>query len=165
MNYLKNSIYLIIILVGSGLFITSCKTKQDVVKKPVKKKEFYMDGKMKFYNGSNLTEAIDFAKKVNKPLFIEFYTEWCLPCKLLSEEVFVNANFAKTFNDNFINYKLDADAQHGADMKFLYNVSSVPTLLFVDHRGRELERIVGTIHQTTLLNSAHHVIQNWESAD
>lgn len=144
--------------------ISACKSSKNIVQEE-KISRYYFDGKVKFLNAKDMTEAIEFAEEMKKPLFVEFYTDWCLPCKMLSEQVFVSNDFANMYNANFINYKINAEDQHGANMKFLYGVQEVPTLIFVDHQGKEIERLVGTTHESTLMNSASRVLQNWSTAE
>lgn len=164
MNVSKSIFPQLLLILFSLCFVISCKSSKDAVKVEPRTK-YYFDGKVKFLNAKDLTEAIETAQEEKKPLFVEFYTDWCLPCKILSEEVFIDDRFASKFNSNFVNYKINAEDQHGANMKFLYNISEVPTLLFVDHNGKEIERIVGSTHQSTLLNSANRVINNWDQAE
>ena len=69
---------------------------------------FAEDGKgIKFTEGS-WSDIKSEAKKQNKLIFIDIYTTWCGPCKVMSEKVFTDAQVGGKFNETFINYKIDS---------------------------------------------------------
>lgn len=57
------------------------------------------------------------AKKEKKLIFVDCYTSWCGPCKLLARDVFTNDEVADFFNANFVNAKFDMEKD--ADGKIL----------------------------------------------
>ena len=138
----------------------SCKTKQVTEIKP--KKDTYYDGEMVFQIADDLISALEVAEEKGKPLFVEFEAEWCLPCKIMSEEVFTHEETAGLFNDNFINYKVDIETQSGANMKMLYGVNILPTLLILDHKGKALARNDGSLMHKSFVNLANEALSNWE---
>jgi len=139
----------------------SCKTPQVVVPEP--EPDTYLDGKMVFQIADDLITALEIAEEKGKPLFVEFEADWCLPCKIMSEEVFTHQETAEIFNDNFVNYKVDIETQSGANMKMLYGVNILPTLLILDHKGKELARNDGSLMHKSLVNLANEAISNWEA--
>lgn len=75
----------------------------------------------------------DFNNLINNNLIlVDFYTEWCGPCKMLSE-VLNNVDFIKIL-------KVDADKFPNLAMKF--GIMSVPTLCFFKN-GNLLKREIG----------------------
>lgn len=75
----------------------------------------------------------DFNDLINNNLIlVDFYTEWCGPCKMLSE-VLKNVDFIKIL-------KVDADKFPNLAMKF--GIMSVPTLCFFKN-GNLLKREIG----------------------
>lgn len=143
-----------------GILAISCKTKQVAVAKPAA--DSYMDGKMVFQIADDLITALEVAEEKGKPLFVEFEAEWCLPCKVMSEEVFTHQETADLFNDNFINYKVDIETQSGANMKMLYGINILPTLVILDHKGKTLARNDGSLMHKSLRSLANEAISNWE---
>lgn len=99
---------------------------------------------IQFAKGS-WSEILELAKKENKPIFVDCFTVWCGPCKMLSAEVFTNPDVADYFNANFINVKIDMEKGEGIQLKEKYQVSAFPTLLYLDKNGEVLNRIVGAM--------------------
>ena len=97
-----------------------------------------------------LSEAIDRAAAEDKLVFIDFYTTWCLPCKLMDEDVFTDPEFGRYMNDNFVSLKIDAERGNGVNLASLYEVQAYPTLLFVDTRGRVVGKKQGAAYQREL---------------
>jgi len=153
----------LLIIITLGLLAFSCKTKQVTVDVPPP--DTYMDGKMVFQIADDLITALEIAEEKGKPLFVEFEADWCLPCKIMSEEVFTHQETADIFNDNFVNYKVDIETQSGANMKMLYGVNILPTLLILDHKGKSLARNDGSLMHKSLVNLANEAISNWEVAN
>lgn len=91
------------------------------------------------------------SKTAGKPIFVDCYTEWCGPCKMMANKVFKEAAVAEYFNANFVNYKLDMEKGEGPEINKLYNIRSFPTFLFLDHNGTILNVIVGGMSGTEFL--------------
>jgi thioredoxin-related protein len=83
------------------------------------------------------------AKKENKLIFIDAYTEWCGPCKWMAKNVFTNDTVADYFNRNFVNYKLDMEKGEGIEFAKKYSVRCYPNLLFIDGDGKLVHRAAG----------------------
>ncbi len=67
----------------------------------------------------------------DKPAIIDFFATWCGPCKALSpilEEV------AEKYEGKVDVYKVDVDEQE--ELAELFNIRSVPTLLFIPMEGK-----------------------------
>ncbi len=155
---------LLVLLVCIVFVFYQCKPKQEIVSSEISE-TFYLDGKVEFLKAPDLTAAIDYATELQKPLYVQFFTDWCLPCKVMSEEIYNLDQAANIFNQSFVNYKVKADEVNGANMRLLYNVNEIPTLLFLDHKGRVLGRIDGGPSYTTLMQYADGVIQDWNISD
>jgi thiol:disulfide interchange protein DsbD len=79
------------------------------------------------------------ASTAGKPIVIDFFATWCIPCKELDEKTFSDASVAKDL-DRFTRIK--ADLTNGDDpiVKELtrrYAIVGVPTVVFIDSSGRE----------------------------
>lgn len=86
-------------------------------------------------------KAKELAKQENKPLFIEFYTDWCQPCKQLSANVFSDEELSQLVNDSTIAIKINADIETSL-IKDL-NVTAYPTVLLFDFESQLMKRLKG----------------------
>lgn len=78
------------------------------------------------------SEVLKKAKELDKPIYIDFYTTWCGPCKMMAEKYFNDSVAATFYNTNFINYKLDAEKDEGMRLATLYQVKGYPTNVFIN---------------------------------
>ena len=97
---------------------------------------------IEFFNGT-FDEALTKAKSENKLLFVDFYTEWCGPCKKMSAEIFPKPKIGEFFNKHFVSLKLDAEKGEGIEISKKWEVKGFPTLIFFNNDGTENKRLVG----------------------
>lgn len=97
---------------------------------------------MTFYHGE-WEDALAQARKERKVIFVDAYTVWCGPCKMMSRNTFTDAEVGKFYNDNFINYKFDMEKGDGPAFAKKYQVTAYPTLLFINHKGELVHRALG----------------------
>lgn len=88
-------------------------------------------------------EAIEAAKKENKMVFIDFYTEWCGPCKRMMKEVFPAKEVGDFLNPKFVCVKIDAEKGEGKELAKRYKVTAYPTFVGIDMNEKELFRKEG----------------------
>jgi thiol-disulfide isomerase/thioredoxin len=87
-------------------------------------------------------EASALAAKEGKLVFIDFFTTWCAPCKLLDEHVWSDADVGKLVNAKAVPLKLDAEKE-GRELAARYHVSAYPTLLLLKPDGTIVDRLLG----------------------
>ena len=85
------------------------------------------------------------AKKEKKLIFIDCYTSWCGPCKMLSSQVFTREDVGNQFNADFVNVKYDMEKDaDGVMLKDKFEVKAFPTLVFVDPNTQQVvHKMVG----------------------
>ena len=88
-------------------------------------------------------ELLARARAENKPVFIDAYTTWCGPCKLMARKVFTDARVGQTYNERFINAKIDMEQGEGPELGMRYGVAAFPTYLFVDGNGELIHKGLG----------------------
>ena len=87
------------------------------------------------FNHGTWEEVLAQAKKEHKIIFVDAFTTWCGPCKRMAKNVFPDKEVGKFFNKYFINYKMDMEKGEGPKFARKYQVTSYPTLLFIDYDG------------------------------
>lgn len=80
----------------------------------------------------------DFDSKIaSGVVLVDFYADWCGPCRMISPII---EDLARDFKGRAIIAKVDVDQAQNVASK--YNVTSIPTvILFVN--GQEHKRVVG----------------------
>ena len=104
---------------------------------------------------SSFKEALAQAKQENKLLFMDCYTSWCGPCRLLANRVFPNDSIGQFFNTHFISLKMDMEKGEGPALARQYGVKAYPTLLFIDPSSQAVvSQVVGFRTVKALLEDA-----------
>lgn len=98
-------------------------------------------------------EALEKAKQTEQLLFIDAYTSWCGPCKMMANDVFTQSEVGKIFNEKFINLKIDMEKGEGKVLAQKYNVTAYPTFLLVDHNGHLVHKVIGAMDKTTFIKT------------
>lgn len=101
------------------------------------------EGKGVKFEDCSFDEALVLAAKSGKLLFMDCYTSWCGPCKMLSDKIFPLKEVGDFFNQHFINIKMDMEKGEGKDLAKRYKVRSYPTLLVLDAKGNIVHRLSG----------------------
>jgi thiol:disulfide interchange protein len=80
-------------------------------------------------------EVLQKAKQHNKPVFVDVYTEWCGPCKLMDKNIFTQKDVGDFYNQNFISIKLDAEKSYGIGFAKSNGINAYPTYLYFSPTG------------------------------
>jgi thioredoxin len=64
------------------------------------------------------------------PAIIDFYADWCGPCKMVAP---VLEELAKEYGDRLIIYKVDTEAE--MELSAVFGIQSIPTFLFIPQAG------------------------------
>ena len=83
------------------------------------------------------------AKEQGRMIFVDCYTEWCVPCKGMDKLVFNQDSVADFFNKNFVNVKLDMEKGEGPEALKTYSIGAFPTYLLFDKDGKQVYKFVG----------------------
>ena len=75
--------------------------------------------------------------KSDQPVLVDFWAEWCMPCRMLAPTI---EDLANQYNGKIKVGKVDTDANRDTAMKF--SISAIPTvILFQD--GQIVHKFVG----------------------
>ncbi len=99
----------------------------------------------------SLNEALAAAKQENKMVFVDFYTDWCGPCKKMAREVFPQKKVGDYLNAKFVCIKLNAEKEGKADAQ-QYKVKAYPTFIVMDAKGEVLVDIKGSMEADQFIN-------------
>lgn len=111
------------------------------------------------FSKMTLEEAKKEAAKQNKLIFIDAYTEWCGPCKIMAKTSFKDADVAKLFNDNFINLQIEMEKDEDRkEVAMKYTVKAYPTLLIIDSKGNLVKQTLGLQSAERLLSFGKSVL-------
>src|SRR5690554_1625972 len=122
-----------------------------------------------------MQEALTAQKKNNKPIFIDAYTVWCGPCKMLDKNTFSDPDVIKVLNEKYNPVKFNAEGNETVvfngrtytnpkymearknsrnglhDFARAIGVNAYPTMKVIDASGKTTKNIVGYRNAQQLL--------------
>ena len=148
---MKKSIFILIVLVSTGLFSFNYKlTPSNVI---------YSSESGITFSTVSFQEALKLAKKEKKNIFLDAYASWCGPCKMLKRNVFSQQPVGEFFNKNFINLAIDMEEGEGPELAQKYRIQAYPTLLFINEKGEVVGTTVGYHNETELISVAKKYVK------
>jgi len=90
---------------------------------------------------SNFDELL----KSGKPLVVDFWAEWCGPCKMIGPIV---EDLSHEYEDKVIIGKLDVDENN--DVTTRYGIRNIPTILFFKD-GVQVDKQVGATQKSVMV--------------
>jgi thiol-disulfide isomerase/thioredoxin len=88
-------------------------------------------------------EAEALAQREGKPLFVDFETVWCGPCKVMDEWVYT-ADAVVAASRSVVAVKVDGDER--LDLKERFGVTGFPTVILLGTDGQEIRRAAGYVN-------------------
>lgn len=109
---------------------------------------------IQFTEGS-WNEALAKAKSEHKLIYMDIYTTWCGPCKIMAAQIFPAAEAGEKYNGLFVNYKIDAEKGEGITLAKKYQVEGYPTNLYINPEDESVVyRVMGSTGLPEFLNRA-----------
>jgi thioredoxin 1 len=100
-----------------------------------------------------ITDAtLDKVLKTDKPVVIDFWAEWCGPCRMVAPII---EQLAEEYKDNVIVGKIDVDENNDAVTK--YGIRNIPTILFIK-KGQVMDKIVGTADKRLFVDKINKLL-------
>jgi thioredoxin len=85
------------------------------------------------------------------PCVIDFYADWCGPCKMVAP---IMDELAEELEGKVVFYKLDVDAE--GEVAGVFGVQSIPSILYVPANG-EPQMSVGAMEKEGYLNALNQI--------
>ena len=101
-------------------------------------------------------QAVEKATLENKLIFVDFYADWCGPCRYLEKEVFPQEEVGAYFNENYISVRVDAEKEEQALVKKM-NIQAYPTLVFYSPGQEIIYRQEGALSAEELVTLGKQV--------
>ena len=91
---------------------------------------------------TDFDKALAQAKQENKPVLVDFYADWCGPCKMMDKQTYTDAAVISEMN-NWINVKIDVDKNEALSKR--YDISAIPTTVLLSPDGKTISSKTGFI--------------------
>ena len=82
------------------------------------------------------------AVEKGKPLIIDFFAEWCTPCRIMEKKVFRTDEF-DTLSQQFIISRVDITREGRREDELIrrFRIRGVPTVIFYNRQGEEIREL------------------------
>lgn len=100
-------------------------------------------------NDSNFEEIV---LKSEHPVLVDFWAEWCGPCKMMMPIV---EDLSNEFAGKLTVAKVDVDSSPGTAARF--GIRNIPTILFIKG-GEVVDKQVGAVPKTSLVEKINAIL-------
>ncbi len=98
-------------------------------------------------------EAVAAAKAENKYVFVDVYTNWCGPCKMMDAQVFPLKEMGDYFNAKYVSIKQNAEVgEVGPAFANKFGVKAYPTFIVLDGEGDLVHMFAGGTLDLTFID-------------
>ncbi len=87
-----------------------------------------------------------------KPCIIDFYADWCGPCKMVAP---ILEELAEEYSGKLDIYKVDTEQEQ--ELASVFGIRSIPSLLFVPKQGQP-QMAMGALPKDTLVQAFRDVL-------
>jgi thioredoxin 1 len=87
------------------------------------------------------------------PAIIDFYADWCQPCKMVAP---ILEELASEYSGKIVIFKVNTENEQ--ELASVFGIQSIPTLLFVPKEGKP-QAAMGALPKITFENAIQEVLQ------
>lgn len=98
------------------------------------------------------TENLEELMASEKPLVIDFWAEWCVPCKTISPII---ENLAQEYEGRINIGKCDVEENN--DLAVRFKIRNVPTLIFIKDR-EVVDQQIGVVRQDYIISKINRLL-------
>ncbi|TXH58457.1 MAG: DUF255 domain-containing protein [Bacteroidia bacterium] len=95
------------------------------------------------FETGNWDSILKKAKKEKKLIYLDAYTTWCGPCKMMKKNIFPDEAVGKFYNQHFVNAQIDMEKGEGLKLAKQYNVTAYPSHFFINGNGEVVHMGLG----------------------
>lgn len=99
------------------------------------------------------------AASEGKQVFMDCYTSWCGPCRLMATKEFVKPEAGAYFNGKFVCVKYDMEHGEGVQLKERFRVTVFPTFLILNPDGTEVGRLTGASELLPFIEKVEYLLK------
>ncbi len=149
---MKKTILLPILFIVIGF--TNCNSTSGEKKEPEKGNQIENLTKASFIEKVfDYEKNKDWVYKGQKPAIIDFYANWCKPCKMISPYL---EEIASTFAGKLTVYKINIDDEK--ELAAAFNIQSIPAVLFCPMQGNP-QMSVGALGKEDYIKMVHEILK------
>ena len=110
------------------------------------------------------------AKSEDKPIFVEFYTDWCPYCKKFQKETVNERNVARMLAEKFVYVRLNAEdsknrvkfqgkSLSNVELTNSFGISAFPSLVFLDSGAQPITMLSGFVPASQFVSVLDYIQQ------
>ncbi len=88
------------------------------------------------------------------PCVIDFYADWCKPCKMVAP---IMEELAKEYKGKVVFYKVDVDKE--GELSSVFGIESIPSILFCPQSGTQPEMSTGAMSKENYIEAIERVLE------
>ena len=101
----------------------------------------------------NFEASQDWKFEGDKPAIIDFYADWCAPCKMVAP---ILEELQEEYGDKLNIYKIDTEDQR--ELAGMFGIQSIPSLLFIPSEGQP-QMAMGALPKDTFKKAISDVLK------
>jgi thioredoxin-related protein len=112
-------------------------------------------------------EGLKLAMQMEKPILVDFYTDWCRFCKKMDKETFSDNMIAEFLNENFVTVKVNAESKNSVkteegtvserQLARSFGVRGYPTYWFLKPNGEKINYSSGYAPPERFINILRYI--------